>query len=404
MFQPATLGLCISLLADLFPAGAGTRVDLATGARAELNVGRIPVNSSDQSELGTEETIALRSGLRLISRTSTFSIAYKPRYYLRLPDDLGAGRPLLLHDGSIRWSAKLSPRLSLNWGFRTSAGELPNSGLQLVFDPGTGRGDTSVVPVFRIDTSLAMTAKTGKRQQTTASVSGSHNDSFGPNAAFERSENLVTSVTHSIDLSRRTAVGVSAQAGYVWPELTSESATIGGQLFVDQRVAEMARLHVGVGVSEGWVWGGEVTWPLPTLDLGYSTSFHATGQAWNLSVNTGTRAFFDVASVLYRPQVFVTAGVSGQILRTWSVASTLTFSTDISRAEETYTGQPTQFSFAFPVTYKVDPNVRVSLGLRLALSAPPLSAWNTAKFQDQISVFLALDWGSGTERSRGSWL
>src|SRR5687768_14007249 len=106
MLQPATLGLCISLLADLFPVGPGSRVDLATGARAELNAGRIPVNAGSPSESGTEETIVLRSGIRLISPTSTFSLSYTPQYYLRLPDALGIGRPLLLHDGGLLWLAR----------------------------------------------------------------------------------------------------------------------------------------------------------------------------------------------------------------------------------------------------------------------------------------------------------
>jgi hypothetical protein len=403
MFQPATFGLCVSLLADLFPVGA-TRVDLATGARAELNVGRIPVTSVDDSEPGTEETIVLRSGLRLISPTSTFSIAYKPRYYLRLPDALEVGRPLLLHEGSLAWNAALSRRFSLDWGLRSSAGELPNSGLALVFDPGTGRVRASVVPIFRVDTNLSMTARTGKRHTTGASVGGSHNDSLGPDSAFERSENIALTASHSVSLSRRTALGVSAQAGYAWPEFTDESATLGGQIFVDRQLLESARLRVAAGISQGWVWGGEVTWPLPTLDIGYSTTFRATGQAWNLSVNGGTRAFFDVASVLYRPQVFLALGISGQILNTWTVASSLTFSTDISRADQTNGGQPTQLNFDLPVTYRIDPNLRLSFGLRLALSAPPLSAWNTGAFQDQVSTFVALEWGVSTEKSQGGWL
>jgi hypothetical protein len=94
MFQPATLGLCISLLAEVFPMGPGSRVDVAAGARAELNVGRIPVNSIDSSEPGTEEKLELRSGIRWISRTSSFVVKYTPQYYLRLPDILGVGRPL----------------------------------------------------------------------------------------------------------------------------------------------------------------------------------------------------------------------------------------------------------------------------------------------------------------------
>src|SRR6478735_1489316 len=86
MFQPAILGLCVSFLADLLPVGSGARVDLATGARAELNAGRIPVTSVQDSAPGTEQTLVLRAGVRLISQTSSLSLIYRPRYYLRLAD------------------------------------------------------------------------------------------------------------------------------------------------------------------------------------------------------------------------------------------------------------------------------------------------------------------------------
>ncbi len=138
MVSSALLGLCLSLLADVFPVGPGTLVGLATGARAELNVGRIPVTSVDSSSPGTEERITLRSGVRLVSRTSTFSLAYTPQYYLRLPDVLQIGRPLILHSGALDWTARPNRRLTLNWITHSSAGELPNSGLSQVFEPGTG--------------------------------------------------------------------------------------------------------------------------------------------------------------------------------------------------------------------------------------------------------------------------
>jgi hypothetical protein len=82
----------------------------------------------------------------------------------------------------------------------------------------------------------------------------------------------------------------------------------------------------------------------------------------------------------------------------------VTFSTDISRSEQTTSGQPTQFNFDLPVTYRLDPSLRLSFGVRLGLSAPPLSAWDSGRYQDQVSAFLALDWGAGTDRSRGGWL
>jgi hypothetical protein len=405
MLQPATLGLCISLLADLFPVGPGSRVDLATGARAELNVGRIPVNAGSPSESGTEETIVLRSGVRLMSPTSTFSLSYTPQYYLRLPDALGVGRPLLLHDGGLLWLARLSPRVSMNFGLRSSAGELSNSGFQLFFEPGTGRLEASIVPIFRLSSNLGMSALTGKRQTTTVALSGSHNDSLGDSTALTTSDNLALSLSHSIGLSPRTSAGISAQGGYVGRD-ESDSATVGGQLFLSQQLTPSGVLRVGVGANQGWALGGSVSWPLPTVDVGYRTRFTGAGQSWNLDVSSGTRAFFDVTSAIYRPQVFLSAGVTGTILQTWTVGSTLTFSADISGSNLTAGGQPTQFRFNVPIGYRISETVRLAFGLRLALSAPPISMWDTSDgtIQDQVSVFVSLDWSAGTDRNRGGWL
>jgi len=404
MFHPQALGLCISLLAEVFPVGPGSRVDLATGARAEVNVGRIPVTSMADSEQGTEEIVVLRSGIRLISPTSTLSLSYLPRYYLRLPDALGIGRPLLLHDSVLAWSSRPSRRLGLSWRVRGSAGELPNSGLNVVFEPGTGRVSASVVPIIQLNSVMAINATTGKRHQTNASLNLGHYDSFGESPAIERTNNVQGTVSHTIGLSSRTSVGIAAQVGFIVAEIQEPSATVGGQLLWTQKLRESASLSIATGINQGWVLGGVVSWPLPTLDIGYATKFRASGQSWGLNFRTGTRAFFDVIAAIYRPQVFLAAGVSGQILHKWTVASTLTFSADISGDSLTTGGQPTQFNFDVPISYQIDRNLDVSFGLRLALSAPPFSQWSTGHIQDQVSLFLALDWGTGTEQSQGGWL
>src|SRR5688572_14919305 len=262
MFQPALLGLSISLLADILPLGSGTRVDVGAGARAELNVGRVPVTSVNDSAPGTEETVVLRSGVRVISPTASLSLIYTPQYYLRLPDALGVGRPLLLHDGIFSWSARFSRRVSFGWIIRSSAGELPGSGLLTVFDPGTGTVAAAVVPVFRINSSLSLTALTGKRHTTSGALTASHNDSLGAADAIQRSDNLGLQLTHTVGFSRRTSGGLSAQAGYVARRDQQESATVGAQLFLSQQMRTYAVLRLGAGISQGWALGGSLSWPL----------------------------------------------------------------------------------------------------------------------------------------------
>jgi hypothetical protein len=404
MFQPATLGLCVSLLADLFPVGAGSRVDLATGARAELTAGRIPVTSVDDSEPGTEQILAFRSGVRLISPTSTFTLAYRPRYYLRLPDALQVGRPLLLHDATMDWTARPNRKLTLNWIGRTSAGEIPNSGLAFVFDPGTGSVTSRVVPVVQLDTSLSVSAATGKRHDTDGRVTARHYDSMGPDAAFESSDALGFSLSHTIALSSRTSIGISTQAAYVWPDVTPESATFGALLSLTQRTLASATWRLTAGYNQGWTKGGDFSWPLPTVTIGYGTAVNATGESWRIDFDAGTRAFFDVPAATYRPQLFVATSIAGQIHRSWTAAANLTFSTDISGQSDAPGDQPTQLNFDAPFGYRINRNLQLAFGLRLALRAPALSDWGTGKFQDQVSVFLALDWGVGTEASQGGWL
>jgi len=410
MLTPALLGLSISLLLDVLPVGSGTRVDLAAGARAEVNVGRLPVASTQVSSTGTEETIVLRSGLRVISPTSSLILAYTPQYYLRVPDVLGIGRPLLLHDGRLVYSARLTPRLSLDWTFRSAAGELSNSRLTTVFDPGTGTLDSRVVPIVSLATRFAMNALTGRRHRSSLAIIASHNDSIGPDSAFERSDNARLQLSHTLTLSRRSAAGVSGEVGYVAQEGQLDSAIVGGQVFVDQRLGDESNLRVGVGINQGWALGGELTWPLPTLDVAYRTAFAATGQRWALNMGGGTRAFFDVTSAVYRPQGYVTAGLSGQIHQVWTVSSNLTFSADISGQEPTLedgeqgTAQPTQFNFDVPVSYRIDTGFYLNFGLRVALNAPPLWSFDTGTFQDQFSFFAALEWRTSNERTRGGWL
>jgi len=410
MYAPALLGLAISFMADALPIGAGTRIDVGTGARAELNVGRVPVTSVNTSAPGTEETVTLRSGVRLISPTSSLSLIYRPQYYLRLPDVLDIGRPLLLHDGSLNWAARFSRRLSLSWVLRSSAGELPGSNLLTVFDPGTGTVASSVVPVFRVMTSLGLNALTGKRHTTSVTVNASHNDFLDADTPLQSSENVGLDLSHSISLSRRTMAGVSGQIGYVAREDQQESATVGSQLFLSQQTGPVTSIRVAGGASLGWALAGDISWPLPTLEVGYRTQLRASGQSWNLNLASGTRAFFDVASALYRPQVFLRAGVNGRIHRSWTVASSLSFSADVSGRTGTpedqpgQVVQPTQFNFNLPVSYRIHETLRLQFGLRLALAGPPLWDFENGTFQDQVSVFVALDWREGNEQSRGGWL
>lgn len=411
MFHSALFGLSIAVLADLLPVGSGTRVDVATGARAELNAGRVPVNSINDSEPGTEERLALRTGVRLVSATSSLRLVYAPQYYLRIPDALDVGRPLLLHDGSLAWNSQVNRRLRLSWLARASAGELPTSGILEVFDPGTGTVRASILPIVRLNTTFSLNAVTGKRHVTNAVVSASHNDSLGSGQAMPTSDNLGLQLSHAISISQRTSTGITGQVGYVAREGQSESAIFGGQLFLSQRLRPQATLGVGVGFSQGMALGGELSWPLPTVDLSYRTAFKATGQSWSLNLSGGTRAFFDVASANYRPQVFVATSVGGRIHDTWTVAGTLSASADVSQASanigpdgEIYSVQPTQFNFNLPVTYALAETLRLSFGLRLALRGPPVWDWTSGAFQDQVSLFVALDWRLGNEQTHGGWL
>src|SRR3712207_4245571 len=72
-------------------------VEAAAGIDGEVAVGRAPVQLTGPEENSLTFTLVPGVGLRLRSVTNTLSLAYTPRFFQRIPNQLNVDRPLVLH-------------------------------------------------------------------------------------------------------------------------------------------------------------------------------------------------------------------------------------------------------------------------------------------------------------------
>ncbi len=77
--------------------------------------------------------------------------------------------------------------------------------------------------------------------------------------------------------------------------------------------------------------------------------------------------------------------------------------TDISGETPEPGEQPTQFNFTFPVSYRIDDNLRLVVRLRLGTQRSTAERMVERPRARPDSFFVALDWRTGTEKTRGGW-
>ncbi len=402
MIQSASL-----LLAAFLPLlGNATRVDVAAGGELRVGGGRLPIAAQREPEFGSEATLTLQTGVRTASRRTQFLLTYMPRLYLRLPNVLGKRRPLVLHQLRTNYDSSVSRRLGVSVNFGGAVGEVSYSGLDLVFDPGTGAVDARIIPMAQLNGGAQLTYAVTRDHSTSLGVNGGYRAFLeeADNLPLLNSQNVSTSVRHSYGINPRQLLTGSLRFGYIATDLR-DTNTLGSRLGLRHGFSERTWVTLGAGVN--YAWDPEETSlsrAFPSADASYSTQWHGTNQVWNMNLSAGVDAFFDQTALEYRPQAFFNWATSTNVHQDINLALNLFATGPITSEPAGPRLLQTQAGMNLPVQIRLTRALSLQLGAQGNVRGPHPSEFSSGNFQEEIRIYIGLAYVTGTGPSRGNWL
>src|SRR5689334_10199439 len=126
-------------------------VEAAAGVDGEVAAGRAPIQLNEPEENSLTFTLVPGAGLRMRSRSNTLTLAYTPRIFYRVPNQLSVSRPLVLHQ--LQLADTLNAARNFSWISTAGldVGELDYTASGLIFPTGSSAVRTSVVDIIRAE-------------------------------------------------------------------------------------------------------------------------------------------------------------------------------------------------------------------------------------------------------------
>lgn len=393
-------------------------VEAAAGVDGEVAAGRAPVQLTGPEENSVTFTLVPGVGLRLRSITNTLSLAYTPRIFYRVPNQLNVDRPLVLHQ--VQLSDTLLASRTMAWASTAgvSIGELDYTASNLVFAPGSSAVRTSVVDIVRAEGQTGFTLELTRRLRWTADVSAEYTTPLDADETAsappvtmgnEDLSNLVGgTVPESAQVSGRSSfsyamtrsdrLAVNGEVTYQWFPDTGRFLLLSPDLSWERRLSRQTTL----GLSGGFAYVITLATPggADTGDaIGGTGSIQIDSEvhrARNVRVSTsfgaGVDWFFDPIAGTSQPRAAVDAGTNIDVGRDWSIGPNASFyavirgaSTTIGAptttpdgmvlppASQPITPDATQLRVEIPFIYRITDFVAVNFGARGSLRGRSLT-------------------------------
>jgi hypothetical protein len=394
-------------------------VEAAAGIDGEVAVGRAPVQLTGPEENSLTFTLVPGVGLRLRSVTNTLSLAYTPRIFQRIPNQLNVDRPLVLHQLQLNdtWLTRRNMAWTSTAGL--SVGELDYTASNFYFPAGSSAVRTSVVDIIRAEGQTGFVLDLTRRFRWTADVTAEYTTPLdtdetatAPPVTMEGDlSNLVGGTvpesaqvsgrsSFSYALSRNDRLGVNGEVTYQWFPDTGRFLLLSPDLSWERRLGRQSTLALSGGfayvitlaTSDGSDPGDAIG---GTGSIQFNSELH---RARNMRVSTnfgaGVDWFFDPIAGTSQPRASVDAGTNIDIGRDWSIGPNAAFYT-VLRGYGTTVGaaatgpdamapptavdtQPitpdaTQLRLEIPFTYRVTDFVALNFGARGSLRGRSLT-------------------------------
>ncbi|HTV25435.1 MAG TPA: hypothetical protein VMG12_42360 [Polyangiaceae bacterium] len=396
---------------------SGSVVEVAAGVDGEVAAGRAPVQLTGPEENSLTFTLVPGVGLRLRSLTNTLSLAYTPRVFYRVPNQLDVSRPLLLHQLQLNDTLLTARNMAWTSTAGLSVGELDYTASGL-FPVGSSAVRAAVVDIVRAEGQTGFSYDITRRFRWTADVSAQYTTPLDDDAPATPPpvtmdggdfSNLVVGTvpesaqvsgrsSFSYALSRQDRVAANGEVTYQWFPDTGRFLLLSPDLSWERQLSKQTTLALSGGFA--------YVITLATADgsnpgdaLGGTGSIQLNSElhrARNVRVSanfaSGIDWFFDPIAGTSQPRASVDAGSTIDIGREWSIGPNASFYTVIRGASTTVGGETTnvdgmmvpvasqaitpdatQVRAEVPVTYRLSDLVLLNFGVRGALRGRALS-------------------------------
>jgi hypothetical protein len=389
-------------------------VEAAAGVDGEVAAGRAPVQLTGPEENSVTFTLVPGLGLRLRSLTNTLSLAYTPRIFYRVPNQLNIDRPLVLHQLQLTDTLLASRNMAWASTAGVSIGELDYTASNLVFAPGSSAVRTSVVDIVRAEGQTGFTLDLTRRFRWTAGVSAEYTTPLNadetataPPVTMEGDDlsNLVGGTvpesaqvsgrsSFSYALTRSDRLAVNGEVTYQWFPDTGRFLLLSPDLSWERRLSRQTTFALSGGfayvITLATPDGGD-----PGDAIGGTGSIQVNSElhrARNVRVSTsfgaGVDWFFDPIAGTSQPRASVDAGTTIDVGRDWSIGPNAAFyavlrdyGTTVGASTTNADGmvvpaavdtQPitpdaTQLRVEIPFTYRITDFVAINFGARGSL-------------------------------------
>jgi hypothetical protein len=419
-------------------------VEAAAGVDGEVAAGRAPLQLGSQEQDSITFTLVPGVGLRLRSPTNVLSLAYTPRIFYRVPNELGVSRPLVLHQVQLADALRTSRRMTWASTAQVSVGELDYTSSALVFDPGSAAVRTSVVDIVRAEGLTGFQLDVTRRLRWTAQVSGDYTTPIDDQATaapvtvegdlgnvgvgtVPESAQVSTQSSLSYAVTRYDRIAANGEVTYQWFPDTGRFLLLSPTLSWDSSLSARTTM----GISGGFVYVITLATPDdsdPGDAVGGAGSFRVDSIVYrerNVRVSTGFGAnldwFFDPIAGTSQPRAGANAGTNIDIGRDWNISPNVSFYTILRDASTTVGETPegamvpnaqiitpdaTQLRGEIPFTYRITPEVAINFGARGSLRGRSLTQ-DGFRLDERYEIWaffgLTVRYGVGAHND-GTWL
>ena len=349
---------------------------------------------------------------------NTLTLAYTPRLFYRVPNQLDIDRPLLLHQLQLNDTLMTSRNMAWTSAVGVDVGELDYTAANLVFAPGSSAVRTSVVDIVRVNGETGFTLDITRRLRWITNLSAQYTTPLdadqtatAPPVTMEGQDlsNLVGgTVPESAQVSGRSSlsyavtrqdrVAANGDITYQWFPDTGRFLLLAPDVSWEHRLSRQSTL----ALSAGFAYVITLATPDdsdPGDALGGTGSVQFTSELHrerNVRVSTsfgaGVDWFFDPIAGTSQPRGAVDAGTTIDIGRDWTINPNASFyavirgaSTTVGGATPTGDGmlvpqaaQPitpdaTQVRAEIPFTYRLTDFVAINFGARGSLRGRSLT-------------------------------
>ncbi len=425
------LASCCPLLCGLLftsTAQGATVADLGSGLRTEAAAGLAPrsygVNLPSEPALSL--TLLPTTGLRVRGPSSTLTVIYQQRWYMRQPNTLNYERPLLFNRLTLDYLRVLTERLTLRLNASGGGGAMdfmatPTMLQQPSITPtaaSTGTAARPFAPSASRSTVLQLVtfnagAQLGyqltQRNSFSFAVSATrasplHSDSSG----LRRSQQLSTALGHGYRLSERTQLQSEITASDIRGSMGARYESLTLQSSIAHQWTRRTTVGTSAGASAFFPQSGAPAQWFPSVGANATHTSGRQGRRLTLTATASYGAYFDPLVGALRSTVVLGMGAARVLGRHWSlltqVSATLPATSEPRPVQAGALPWSETFAMATASLARgLGTQARFETGMRYMLNASHPSNFQVLSRQAWLFVAISL-WEGTAQGGRGAWV